>query len=174
MLTYFVHHELAFLYQRAAVPDFASRLRHRLYTVYYSDTRDRSVRDVEDAIHLLVREGDSMEPADRFDHLNAMLEFLKVRWNNRGLAKPPSAQLLLNDLQRSIAASDAAFAKMEQLCQQIGIARADWLARREVLEHSLVRPLRTYRSDLGPYYAKELEQTADAANKAATAQPNAN
>jgi hypothetical protein len=175
VLTYFVHHELAALYGRASSLDPATQLRHRLYTVYYGDASDRSIRDVVEALNLLVTNPQSLATAERWDHMNALLHFLKLRWANRGLAKPPSAQIMLNDSERSISAAESTLSEMERLRSVVGVSESDWQARREVIERSLVRPLRSYQSDLVPDYLKETQRPATVENRpVASPRQNAN
>ena len=175
VLTYFVHHELSPLYARAKTPDPAAQIRHRLYTVYYGDARDRSIRDVVEALQLLAANPHLFPDAERWDHTNALLQFLKLRWNNRGLGKPESPRIVLNDLDRTIGAAESTFAEMEKLRQLVGISETDWQARREVIERALIRPLRAYQSELVPDYLKEIQppQTAGKQPTASTKQ-NAN
>jgi spermidine synthase len=167
VLTYFVHHELSPLYARAETPDPAAQLRHRLYTVYYGDARDRSIRDVVEALQLLAANPEVLTQAECWDHTNALLQFLKLRWNNRGLGKPQSAQIALNDLDRTIAAAESAFSQMEKLRLLVGVSETDWQARREVIERSLIRPLRAYQSELVPDYLKEIQPAQTAAKQSA-------
>jgi hypothetical protein len=175
VLTFFVHHELAALYARPGSLDPALQLRHRLYTVYYGDASDRSIRDVVEALNLLTTNPQAFTADERWDHMNALLQFLKLRWGNRGLIKPPSVRIMLNDSERSISAAESAFSEMEKLRLVVGISEIDWRARREVLERSLVRPLRTYQSDLVPDYLKETQQPATAeSHPAATVKQSAN
>jgi hypothetical protein len=175
VLTYFLHHELATFYGRSEAGGSTAQLQHRLYTVYYSDPRDRSVRDVVDALDILVRESQLVSADQRWDYLNALLGFLETRWSNRGLATPKSPQIVLNDLERSIDAVEAALSLMDRLRSTVGVAQVDWSARRSVLERGLVRPLRSFRSDLIPEYQKEAEKTASAQSaEASEPHPNAN
>lgn len=175
VLTYFVHHELASLYARTGGLDPAAHLRHRLYTVYYGDARDRSIRDVVEALQLLAASPQVLPATERWDHMNALLQFLKLRWNNRGLDKPASVRIVLNDLDRTIGAAEQTFSEMEKLRLLVGVSESDWFARREVLERSLVRPLRAYQSGLVPDYLKELNPPATAANqRPASTRQNAN
>jgi hypothetical protein len=175
VLTYFVHHELAALYARASLVDPATQMRHRLYTVYYGDASDRSIRDVVEALNLLATNPQAFAATERWDHMNALLQFLKLRWANRGLSKPPSAQVMLSDSEKSISAAETTLSEMETLRATVGVSEIDWRARREVIERSLVRPLRSYQSDLVPDYLKETQRPATAENRpAATARQNAN
>ena len=175
VLTYFVHHELSPLYARAATPDPAAQIRHRLYTVYYGDARDRSIRDVVEALQLLAANPQLFSDAERWDHTNALLQFLKLRWNNRGYGKPKSPRILLNDLDRTIGAAESTFAEMEKLRQLVGISESDWQARREVIERALIRPLRAYQSEVMPEYLKEIQPPQTAAKQPpASTKQNAN
>jgi hypothetical protein len=108
----------------------------------------------------------------RWDYLNALLAFLEARWLNRGLVKPVSPQIVLNDLERSIDAVESSLALMDRLRGTVGIGEADWSARRSVLERGLVRPLRSYRAELVPEYQKEADKTASA--ESAEPHPSAN
>jgi hypothetical protein len=172
VLTYFLHHELAMLYGRSEAAGSMAQLQHRLYSVYYSDPRDRSVRDVVDALEILIREPLLVPAEQRWDYLNALLGFLQTRWANRGLATPKSPQIVLNDLERSIDAVESTLTLMDRLRGAVGIAQADWSARRSVLERGLVRPLRSYRSELIPEYQKETDKTAS--SDTSEPHPNAN
>jgi hypothetical protein len=101
-----------------------------------------------------------------------MLGFLETRWLNRGMGRPKSTQIVLNDLERSIDAVESSLGLMDRLRTTVGVAESDWAARRSVLERSLVRPLRSYRSDLVPEYQKEADKTAS--SESAEAHPSAN
>jgi hypothetical protein len=172
MLTYFLHHELATFYGRSEVAGSLAQLQHRLYTVYYSDPRDRSVRDVVDALDILTREPQLVSAEECWDYLNALLGFLETRWLNRGMGRPKSTQIVLNDLERSIDTVESSLGLMDRLRATIGVAESDWAARRSVLERALVRPLRSYRSDLVPEYQKEADKTAS--SESAEPHPSAN
>jgi hypothetical protein len=172
VLTYFLHHELATFYARSDAAGSEAQLQHRLYSVYYADSRDRSVRDVVNALDILNREPRLVAPDQRWDYLNALLGFLEARWLNRGLGKPASPQVVLNDLERTIAAVESSLAVMDGLRDAVGLSEADWAARRSVLERALVRPLRSYREELVPVYQNEAEKTAS--SQATETQPSAN
>jgi hypothetical protein len=160
VLTYFLHHELAAFYARSEAAGSMAQLQHRLYTVYYSDPRDHSVRDVVDALDILDHEAKLLPADQRWDYLNALLGFLEMRWMNRGFGKPASPEIVLNDLERSIDAIESTLNLMDRLQPTVGIAEADWSARRAVLDRQLTRPLRSYRTELIPIYQKEAEKTA--------------
>jgi hypothetical protein len=175
VLTYFLHHELAALYARSVAAGSSAQLQHRLYTVYYSDPRDRSVRDVVDALEILIHEPQLVPADQRWDFLNALLAFLEMRWTNRGLGKPASPQVVLNDLERSIETAESTLTLMDRLHDSVGVCEADWSARRSVLERGIVRPLRTYRAELVPVYQKEGDKTASSESaQPAEPRPSAN
>jgi hypothetical protein len=160
VLTYFLHHELATFYARSEAAGSTAQLQHRLYSIYYSDPRDRSVRDIVDALELLIHDPQLVAAEQQWDYLNALLAFLEGRWKNRGLINPVSPQIVLNDLERSINAVESSLSRMDRLRSTVGISETDWSARREVLERAIVRPLRSYRAELVPVYQKEAERTA--------------
>jgi hypothetical protein len=172
VVTYFLHHELAAFYARSDAAGSEAQLQHRLYSVYYGDPRDRSVRDVVDALDILNHEPRLVAPDQRWDYLNALLGFLETRWLNRGLGKPTSPQVVLNDLERTIAAVESSLAVMDSVRESVGLREADWTARRSVLERAIVRPLRSYREELVPVYQNEAEKTAS--SQATETQPSAN
>ncbi len=172
MLTYFLHHELAAFYARSEASGSFAQLQHRLYTIYYSDPRDHSVRDVVDAMDILIQEPQLVPAAQRWDYLNAMLGFLQGRWVNRGMGKPASPQVVLNDLERCIDAVESTLSLMDRLRGEVGVRETDWSARRAVVERELTRPLRSYRAELIPVYQKEAEKTA--LSQAAEPTPSAN
>ncbi len=160
VLTYFLHHELAAFYARSEASGSFAQLQHRLYTIYYSDPRDHSVRDVVDAMDLLIQEPRLASAEQRWDYLNAMLGFLQGRWANRGMGKPALPQVVLNDLERCIDAVESTLSLMDRLRSEVGVRESDWSARRAVVERELTRPLRSYRAELIPVYQKEAEKTA--------------
>ncbi|MBT4867862.1 MAG: hypothetical protein HON53_22400, partial [Planctomycetaceae bacterium] len=53
LVSFFLHDEIVRLYDRTENPDPQAELEHRLYLVYYSDPRDRSVRNIVAALNLL-------------------------------------------------------------------------------------------------------------------------
>ena len=84
----------------------------------------------------------------RRDHLDSLLQMLKSRWHGRGAGTPISKNVALNDVAESVSATAAAFAAMEKLYTDNNLDAADWNSRKRVLERSLLRPLRTYRTQL--------------------------
>jgi len=149
LLSYFLHHEVAALYERCTPGDPPAELWHRLHAVYYAHPRDRSVRDVFGAMTLLSAHPEAVDrPADCWDHLNALLQILKTRWETRGLVAPRSPQIVLNDIEESLEAAEQAFSVMSELRPAIGVPADHWSARQRVLRRGLLRPLRAYRTRL--------------------------
>jgi hypothetical protein len=54
---------------------------------------------------------------------------------------------------------------MEKLRSEVGVTQSAWEARREVIERSLVRPLRNYQSQLVPEYLREIQPPPTAAKQ---------
>ena len=147
LVSLFVHHEAAQLLSRAEDPAPVKELRHLLHTVYFSAAHDQSVRNICRAISLIVTNPDlTTGPEDRWDHLNGMLQMLSHRWTLR-IASQKSQQYELVDAEHSLIASERALDLMDQLHTDAGMSDADWASRRDVLERTLVRPLRVFRQE---------------------------
>lgn len=155
LVSYFLHQEVAGLYARRGDDAKGLELRHRLHAIYYSNPADRSVRDLVDALALLAAYPQACpDPAERWDHMNSLLQILKTRWETRGAVEPKAPRIVLNDLEKSISAVETSFETMDSLHADARVPESDWLARKAYLERSVVRPLRTYRSRLLPYHLK--------------------
>ncbi len=147
LISYFVHQEVAELYSRCGQRDVEREFSHRLYAIYFASSSDRSVRNVADALKLLAAHPQAVsDPFFRWDHFSGLLQMLKSRWYVRSSIKPSSSPIVLNDIEQSISAIETTFQVMGELSEQIGLPAKDWDARRKVVEQSLVRPLRAYRS----------------------------
>gem|GEM_PF-696664 len=165
LISTFLHQEIAELASKRSADDVADgqvaakRLiewQQRLTCINFSDANDRSVRNVVAAIELLCRHPELIpHEADRGDQLDALLQTLHARWFARGDLTPQSSQVMLSDLEHSIAAIDLACEHLDSLRVAREMRVADWDARRTALEKSLVRPLRQYRSLLAAHQAKE-------------------
>lgn len=163
LLSFFVHQEAAELYGRSPQPRPRLELMHRLHGIHFADPRDRSVRNVAAAIELLASEPDVVDSQwERWDHLNALLQVLKYRWDARTSVPPASPQVALNDVEKSVSAMNRAFDAMEHLAATLGVAPEDWQRRRQYLERNLQRPLRTYRAELIPHQQSELKKQLEA------------
>jgi len=159
LLSRFAHLEAATLYSRPEARDERAEVWHRLHAVYFADAQDRSVRNVAKALTLLARHDGILDrPADRWDHLNALLQEMKARWERRGLVLPRSPQVVLNDLELSLDSVEAALKAMDALHESVPTAASDWQARRKVVQRGLVDPLRAYRSQLLRKHQNERER----------------
>ncbi|MBC7820192.1 MAG: hypothetical protein IAG10_25190, partial [Planctomycetaceae bacterium] len=115
----FLHQELVELTPRCADRDAAAELHHRLAAIYFSTPADRSIRNVADALQFVNSTPDAIpDKAERYDHLNALLQMLLARWSARGEFRPTSSRVALNDIERSIAAAETTFATLDELSAQ--------------------------------------------------------
>jgi len=159
LLSFFLHDEVAQLYGRLDGAAAASEFVHRLHSIYYADPADRSVRNVSAAIQLLIASPAAVPDAQsRWDHLNALLQVLKGRWETRAGSAPQAAHVALVDVDRSLEAVEKGFATMDDLNSEVDADDAYWPARRAYLEKTLMRPLRTYRGQLLPHHQKEVRR----------------
>ena len=153
LISYFVHQEAAELYSRCQQCDVERQFAHRLHAIYFASSSDLSVRNVSDALKLLTEHPDAVpDPLRRWDHLNGLLQTLKSRWYVRASVEPESSPIVLNDIEQSISAVESSFKAMDELVTQTGLSAKDWLARRKVIEQTLIRPLRTYRTKVLPHH----------------------
>ena len=160
LLSYFLHQEVAELYARLPARDFEAELPHRLHAIYFADGRDRSVRNVAAALELLSDNPEAVaHPIARWDHLNGLLQMMQLRWQNRGAVPPKSSRIVLNDIEKSIAGVESAFEALDEISREHEIPHAEWPARRKYLERTLLRPLRTYRSQVLPHHLKRQRLT---------------
>lgn len=168
LVSQFLHQEVVELTSRCEDRDPRQELHHRLSAIHFSTSADRSVRNVTDAMLFVNSTPDAIaDKADRFDHLNALLQTLLARWTARGEFRPTSSRVALNDIERSITAAETTFTTLDQLAAEGTVSTINWDARKQHLERRLVRPLRTYRSQLMQHYIKN-ERTRDAVEKTAT------
>ena len=154
LVSYFTHHEAAYLWSRAETPDPAAELAHRLHTVYFGPGYDRSVRNITAALELIVAHPNAMPDAgDRWDHINALLETLRQRWEIR-THTGGARQFTAADAEESLNAAKRAVDCLDEIRADVGIDRDAWSARRDAIERRLIRPLRTYRSTVGTANAR--------------------
>jgi hypothetical protein len=148
--------EVAELYAKAKHPDPRQELRHRLHATYFSSPADSSIHNIVDAISLQLEYPKSATvPADRWDQLNSLLQALRTRWDVRGTLKPGIPKNVLRDVDMSLVAAEKSIDYLEAHATDVGLSADDWPYRREVLEKSLIRPLRSYRETLIPYVGRE-------------------
>lgn len=154
LVSYFTHHEAAYLWSRAETPDPAAELAHRLHTVYFGPGYDCSVRNITAALELIVAHPAAMSGADdRWDHINALLETLRQRWEIR-THTGGARQFTAADAEESLNAAKRAIDCLDEIHAEVGIDGEAWNARRDAIERRLIRPLRTYRSTVGTANAR--------------------
>lgn len=155
LISYFLHQEVAALYARAGDRDPGAEFVHRLHAIHFADSRDRSVRNVAEALTLLLEYPETVaDPSERWDHLNSLLQVLKLRWEARASTKPSSAGVALIDIEKSISAAETSFEAMDELTGRVNVPPDEWQARKDYLERTLVRPLRTYRDRILPHHRR--------------------
>ncbi|MGQ0636163.1 MAG: hypothetical protein ACT4QC_16240 [Planctomycetaceae bacterium] len=161
LVTYFVHLEAGELYARSAERDAAQELRHRLHGTWFSSPRDASLPNVVATLKLL-RERPEAEPdaLRRFDQLNAALQALQQRWEARQGIRPRDVKAAIDDIDTTILTAEASFDLLDKLAPEAGIAADAWAARRAVLERTLVRPVKAYRSELLPHLHRRKKASA--------------
>jgi hypothetical protein len=173
LITYFMHHEAAEIYARSEPhdADADSELLHRLHAAYYADPGDRSVRNIARALELLAEHPElAADAGQRWDHINALMQALKLRWANRSTAPPSPTRIELNDVERSMTSLELAFAEMDRMEMAGAVSGTHWPARKQVLEISLVRPLRTYRARLLPHHLQQRRKTQEILEKTRVAE----
>ncbi len=151
----FLHQEIAELAERDSKRLGEIELWHRMHRAFFASPGDRSVRNVSRTLELLSEQPELIDDAAaRGDCLDALLQVLHNRWHNRGDISPDSSQIVLNDIESSLAAIDRAFDELSELSESREMPADAWAARRLAVEKSLVRPLEAYRSMLLPKHAK--------------------
>jgi hypothetical protein len=161
LLTPFLHGEVARLYTRCATEEPEQQLKHLLYAVYYSPGVDRSVREVVSAIKLLTDESCRADDAERWDHVNALLETLRVRWGLRSQQKVPS-RFDAADARATISTAKQAIEFLERTAPDAGID-PEWSDLRcRVLDRTLVRSLRSFHAEQAAKLERIEEQRAAA------------
>lgn len=149
LVSYFIHNELARLYQRAGNEYSELELQHRMHAIFYGSVNDRSVRDIHRSIELVLEIGPTtLDETARWDYLNSLVEVLKLRWETRGRVNALSKGIMLNDIEQSQKTLELATTEMESIALAAGISRTATAARLKVLEMNLQRPLKVYQAKL--------------------------
>jgi hypothetical protein len=143
LVSFFAHHEAAYLWSRSAERDVSAELGHRMYTVYYGAGTDRSVRNVTATLELLLKSEESTSTQQaRWDHMNSLLEVLRQRWAYR-MQFPEQSRFAAADLDESLTVVRGTLAAMDEMHPELDLSRDHWPARRALLEHELVAPLKS-------------------------------
>lgn len=164
LVTYFLHHEIAPLYQKL---DASGELTHRLYAAYFADPRDRSVRDVSRTLELIASHPNAIpDETMRYDQLNSLIEIMLRRWEARGMVEPRSPQVVMVDIDICLDAIETAVEEMDPLAASAGLSREEWGLRKSAIERTLTRPLRKYRTNLLPHLRTAKRKAEAQAQKA--------
>jgi hypothetical protein len=83
--------------------------------------------------------------------LNALLQALQQRWEARTGVKPTDVKAVIQDIDTTILAAEQTFDVLEGLTAEAGLPDALWSARRDALDRTLIRPVKSYRSDMLPH-----------------------
>ena len=157
IVSFFMHQEIAELAARDSNSNAEIEFRHRLYRVNFTSARDRSIRNLIAAIHLLCDHPTLIsDDAERGDQIDAFLQILHRRWQNRGDIGPESSVVAMNDIEKSLEAGDRAFEVLEQTGPARNKSKEEVAVRKLAVEKSLMRPLRIYRKRLMKH--KDVEQ----------------
>jgi len=155
LISHFLDQEVAALWTRCPERDVRQELIYRLRAIYGSSPAERSIRDVIAALTLLREYPEAVpDPAERWDRTNALLQTLVLRWSNRASVSPTSSQVVLNDIDKSVVEMETTFAFLHDLANAAGVTSEEWQGRQQWLEKTLLRPLRTYRSEILPHHYK--------------------
>lgn len=148
LVSYFMHAEIAKLYQRSAPPQPDLELRHWLHSLYFGSQQERSVRSIHRSLELIANADTEFTAAERYDHANTLMELLKIRWHMRKGKQDLSQAVLLIDLKDSLRACNLALEAMPQLGEEAGIDPAQTEVRIAELERTLTRMLQSHRAEM--------------------------
>lgn len=149
MVSYFVHQEISHLYERAETPRTREQFDHLLHSIFYGPGHDRSVRNLVDALELLLERPALIDdPQNRFDCFNGTMELLKYRWQLRIQSPQAESKFGPVDATLSLAVAERTLRAMEDLQPETNLSADDWQARRRVLQLHLIREVETYRDRL--------------------------
>lgn len=163
LVSLFVHQELAEIAAKSSEIDPQLELEHRLHTLFFTSTNDRSVRNGLAALRLVLNKPEAVaSDAERFDMLNTLLQSLQYRWESRSTAAPGNARELARDVEDNIVLGERSLAALTELAPQAGVSSVDCEARIRVIERKLLHPLRNYRARLEPHVARQKMKAEEA------------
>ncbi len=152
LLSNFAYFEMVRLHEVAKHPAPVQEYRHRLHTVFFTESSDASVRPVIAALEQLTEHPELLSSdAERFDHLNSMIQKLIERWEARTAWEPKSAQRVENDVEQSVRAVNRALDRMADWTAAVDMSRDDFLRRRRFINAALITPLKQYREQVLAY-----------------------
>ena len=148
LLSYFARQEIADLLARCH-EDPGRELAYRLHVIFFAPTRDSSVRNVATALETLVSHPEAVpDDSTRFDALNGLIQTMRSRWETRQFIGETSAKKVIEDVDKSLIAVEKGVSALDELAVPAGVSKDDWKIRKQVIERLLLRPLRTYRSEI--------------------------
>ncbi|WP_397568268.1 spermidine synthase [Schlesneria sp. T3-172] len=148
LLSYFARQEIADLLARCD-EDAARELAYRLHVIYFAPTLDASVRNVAVALETTVKHPEAIPDASvRYDVLNGLIQTLRTRWESRQFINQTSTKKVLEDVDQSLIAVEKGVDAMSTIAAEAGVSETDWQVRKQVIERLMLRPLRSYRSEL--------------------------
>ncbi len=169
LLSYFGRQEVADLQARSD-SDPAGELAHRLHVIYFAPAGEASTRNVATAIELLVKHPEAIpDDTRRFDVLNGLVQTLRTRWESRQHAPVLTVPRQLTDVDRSVVAIEKAVTALGELAPSANLTDDDWATRKQVVDRILLRPLRTYRTELRSSVQKSESRTRALLEQAAEA-----
>ncbi len=148
MISYFLHAEIARLYQRCEPPRADLELKHHLHVLYFGGQQERSVRGIHRCLELLSQAETDLDAAAQYDHINSLLELLKRRWQLRRGTDGITRSVLLLDIKDSLESSQQGLKRLEALGHELQIPAPQTAARIEQLEKALIRELKSHRAHL--------------------------
>lgn len=148
LLSHFAHHELIRLHEMTRHPQPHRELQHRLHSVYFTENRDCSIRDLVGAMDQILETPELLDNEEQYDHLNSMIQELISRWEARTRIEPASARVVQNDVDQCVRAANRGLDAMQELCDDVGVDRSDFLIRRKFVTAALIVPLRAYRDEV--------------------------
>lgn len=165
LLSLFAYYELVRLHEMAKHPEPIAEYRHRLHTVFFTESSDASVRPVIAAMQHLMDHPEVVESdAERFDQLNSLIQKLIERWEARTAWEPRSARRVQIDVDQSVMVTNRAIEKLEQWAPTVRMSQSSFLKRRRFIHAALIRPLREYGEQV---LAHRMKTESPAASQAA-------
>jgi hypothetical protein len=141
----FIDREIAVLEKRSPHPDIVFLWESWVRSSLYASPNDHSVRNVCEALDLLVANPSIVQDSQlRWDYLNGLLQILEERWSGR--VQAVALRFGINDAEVTLRTVRNALAEMDRLHADAGVSDHDWNSRRAVLSNQLVDTVRTWRS----------------------------
>lgn len=149
LLSPFIHQEVAELLHKGGDSSAADELRHRLHLVYFAPSFDSSVRNVQQALELVLDHPETIvDDSARYDLVLSLLHVMRNRWNLRSSQTLKSVRLTLRDIDVCLITARRGKETLGQLADSGVSDPSDWKLREQGLDRLLLQPLETYRDTL--------------------------